>query len=397
MAAVVVQEGEFAVVTWVNPNIALIGASDSRHHLDTPALCVDLETFERNIALMANRMRSAGVGLRPHCKTHKSVTIARMQVAAGAIGICCTTMGEAEVMVRGGLPGVHITSPQVTEAKISRLVTLATEAGDGLSVVVDDLDNLSDLQAAAAAADIELNVLVDYSAGHHRTGAATEEDVIALARAATGSPTLHFRGVQSYSGNLQHIAERSEQVSRAEQRLAILRRLVDVLRSEGIPVPIVTGSGTGTHEIDAQSGVFTEIQAGSYIFMDVDYHRAMREGRDGPNFETALFVQTAVVSRNGAQVPGGYVTTDAGLKSFATEGADPQVMSGGPAGATYTFFGDEHGKLSFPPGAAVPALGERIELVTPHCDPTVNLYDAYHVLQDDELVGIWPIEARGKR
>ncbi|WP_332767879.1 DSD1 family PLP-dependent enzyme [Phenylobacterium sp.] len=384
-------------MTWTNPNISLIGAPGGRARLDTPALCVDLDALERNIAIMAARMKGRGVALRPHCKTHKSVTIARMQVAAGAIGICCTTLGEAEIMVAGGLPGVHITSPQVTPSKIERLVALAARAHLGLTVAVDDLSNLAVLAAAAAAAGIELGVLADYSAGHHRTGAATEDDVLSLARAAAEATALRFRGVQSYSGHIQHIAERAEQLERARVRLSILGRLVAALRAEGIEVPIVTGSGTGTHEIDAASGVFTEIQAGSYVFMDVDYHRAMAAGLNGPNFETALFVQTAVVSRNGAVIPGGYVTTDAGLKSFATEGPNPELMSGGPAGATYAFFGDEHGMLRFPQGAPVPALGDRVELMTPHCDPTVNLYDAYHVVRADTLVEVWPVDARGKR
>jgi 3-hydroxy-D-aspartate aldolase len=382
----------------LGPNEPLIGKAGSRALLDTPALCIDIDAMERNIAAMAALCRAKNIALRPHAKTHKSVRIAQKQQAAGAIGICCATIGEAEIMAQGGIAGIHVTSPQVTPSKIARVMAVNAGAPDGFSVVVDDPQNLADLDAAARAAGKVLDILVDYSAGHHRTGAATEEDVIALARAARQAEGLHLRGVQSYSGNLQHIADRAERQQKAKQRLAVLAGLVTKLRDGGIEVPIVTGSGTGTHDFDAETNVFTELQAGSYIFMDVDYIKALKDGRNQLPFETSLFVQTAVVSANGAKVPGGYVTTDAGLKSFATENHKPEVMSGGPPGSTYAFAGDEHGRLFFPPGTTpTPRIGERIELVTPHCDPTVNLHEFYHLVRGDTLVDIWPVDARGKR
>ena len=176
----------------------------------------------------------------------------------------------------------------------------------------------------------------------------------------------------------------------------MLAGLLGKLRAGGLAVPVVTGSGTGTHDFDAETKIFTELQAGSYIFMDVEYICALTDGRNALPFETSLFVQTAVVSVASAKFPGGYVTTDAGLKCFATEGPAPEVLSGGPSGATYAYAGDEHGRLSFTPGPdPLPALGERVELVTPHCDPTVNLHDFYHLVRGDTLVDIWPIDARG--
>ena len=382
----------------LGPNESLIGQPGSRALLDTPALCIDIDAMERNIASMAALCRAKNIALRPHSKTHKSVRIAERQLAAGALGICCATIGEAEIMVQGGISGVHVTSPQVTPSKIARVMALNASPHHGFSVVIDDPKNLADLDIAARAEGRVLDVLIDYSAGHHRTGAATEEDVIALARGAQLAEGLRLRGVQSYSGNLQHIVDRAERRQKAQQRLAVLAGLVARLRDGGIEVPIVTGSGTGTHDFDAETNVFTEMQAGSYIFMDVDYIKALRDGRNQLPFETSLFVQTAVVSANGAKVPGGYVTTDAGLKSFATENHKPEVMSGGPPGSTYGFAGDEHGRLFFPPGTAeIPRIGERVELVTPHCDPTVNLHEFYHLVRGDTLVDIWPVDARGKR
>jgi D-serine deaminase-like pyridoxal phosphate-dependent protein len=382
----------------LGPNEPLIGKPGSRALLDTPALCVDLDAMERNIASMAEFCRGRGIALRPHAKTHKSVKIAERQIAAGAIGLCCATIGEAEVMVAGGIKGVHVTSPQVTPSKIARVATLNLAERDGFSVVVDHPQNLADLAAAASASGKVLDVLVDFSAGHHRTGAATEEDAIVLAQAVQDAAGLRLAGLQSYSGNLQHIADRVERQEKAKQRLAVLAGLVGQLRAAGLALPIVTGSGTGTHDFDAEAKIFTELQAGSYVFMDVEYIRALTDGRNALPFETSLFVQTAVVSVASARLPGGYVTTDAGLKCFATEGPAPEVMSGGPPGATYAYAGDEHGRLFFTPGTApVPALGERVELVTPHCDPTVNLHDFYHLVRGDTLVDIWPVDARGKR
>jgi D-serine deaminase-like pyridoxal phosphate-dependent protein len=377
----------------LGPNAPLIGQPGSRHRLDTPALLVDRDALERNIAAMATHARAVGVALRPHAKTHKSARIAQLQVAAGALGICCATLGEAEAMVAGGLPGVHVTSPQVTPAKLARLTALNERATGGLSVVVDHPDNLVALDRAALAARKPLQVLVDYAAGHRRTGCATVEDAVALAEAAIAAEGLVFRGIQSYSGNLQHIPVRAERRLRALRQLEELAGIVRRLRDRGHAVPIVTGAGTGTFDLDPEARIFTELQVGSYIFMDVDYHRALKDGRNAPPFETALFVATSVVSVNAAA----WVTTDAGLKCFATDGPVPEVASGAPPGSRYEFFGDEHGKLIVPEGAPRPVLGSMIECVTPHCDPTVNLHDVYHVVSGDTLVDIWPIEARGKR
>jgi 3-hydroxy-D-aspartate aldolase len=187
----------------LGPNEPLISKPGSRVLLDTPALCIDLDAMERNIASMAEFCRAKRVALRPHAKTHKSIRIAERQIAAGAIGICCATIGEAEIMVAGGINGVHMTSPQVTPSKIARLVALNLAATDGFSVVVDHPQNLADLAAAASASGKVLDVLVDFSAGHYRTGAATEEDAIVLARAVHGAAGLRLAGLQSYSGNLR--------------------------------------------------------------------------------------------------------------------------------------------------------------------------------------------------
>jgi D-serine deaminase-like pyridoxal phosphate-dependent protein len=376
----------------IHPNTNLIGAPDGRRRLDTPALLIDLPALTRNIARMAEFARARGIALRPHIKTHKSIEIARRQVAAGAIGVCCVTLGEAEIMVDGGIPGVLITSPAVTESKIARLIALAGRAKPGeVMVALDHPSNLADLAKAAASLKRPLDVLVDYGAGYNRTGAASEAAVLELAAAVMHEPTLKLRGLQAYAGNIQHIPERVRRHDAAKGLGAAVERILAEAARQGIHFEIVTGAGTGTHDVDGDARIFTELQVGSYVFMDVDYCDALAEGSSDLPFKTALFVQTAVVSVNAPD----WVTTDGGVKSFATDGPLPRIARGVDPASRYVLFGDEHGKL-FAVGDR-PTLGARIELVTPHCDPTVNLHDVFHVVEDDKLVAIWQIDARGKR
>lgn len=380
-------------------NAPLIGVPGGRHLLDTPALLIDLPAMTRNIERMAAFARSRGVNLRPHVKTHKSVEIARRQVAAGAIGVSCVTLGEAEVMVQGGIPGVLITSPAVTPSKIARLIRLAQQARPGdVMVVVDNPQNLADLARAASELTHPLDVLVDYGAGYNRTGAATQAKVLELAALAAAEPRLRLRGLQAYAGNLQHIVAREERSAAAAGLRETVAGIVAAARRQGLNFDIVTGAGTGTHDLDSQENAFTELQAGSYVFMDAEYSRVLADGDRPSPFETSLFVQTAVVSTNAAD----WVTVDGGTKCFSTDSGVPLVAKGADAASRYAFFGDEHGKLMPPTGSQgsqvqKPALGARVEFVTPHCDPTVNLHDAYHVVEGGTLVAIWPVDARGRR
>jgi D-serine deaminase-like pyridoxal phosphate-dependent protein len=376
----------------LGPNAYLIGVADSRNKLDTPALLLDRTAMARNIAKMAAVATRRGIGLRPHVKSHKSVRIAQMQIEAGALGVSCATLGEAEAMVEAGIPGVLVTSPIVSTNKLRRLVALADKAGPRqLMVVVDDPRNVAELALHAARLAHPLNVLIDYHAGYHRTGVIDEDAAVALASAIAETGMLTLRGVQAYGGHLQHIEPRSERDHAAAQLRKAVASLVDKLESAGMPIDIVTGVGTGTHEADAPAGVFTEMQPGSYVFMDVEYNQVLAGIERSPPFDTSLFVQSTVVS---TQVPQ-WVTLDAGTKSFATDSVVPRVARGIEGPSDYAFFGDEHGKLIVDP-AHRPPLGARVEFMTPHCDPTVNLYDRYHVVDGDTLVDIWPIEARGR-
>ncbi len=348
-----------------------------RSDLPTPALLIDRAALERNIARMAEFAQAQGVALRPHAKTHKSAEIVRRQIAAGAVGICCAKLAEAEVLAEAGIADIHLTSPVVTPRAIERLAALSGRIA--VSAVVDHPDNARMLGAAES-----LTVFIDVDPGSHRTGVTSAGAAVELARviSATG---LKLGGVQFYCGSHQHIRSFAERRAAIAERTDYLRAVLAALRDAGFDLPIVTGGGTGTFAIDAELGVFTELQVGSYVFLDREYLDCELAG---PRFEPALFVDATVVSAN---TPG-MVTIDAGLKAFATDAGVPVVLAGAPRESRYAFTGDEHGALL---GEGLPGLGARVTLVPPHCDPTVNLYDFYHVLAADSVVDHWPVTARG--
>lgn len=369
---------------------AMIGEPGSRARIPTPALVLDLDAFERNVARMAEHCKVNGLGLRPHAKTHKSVTVAKAQIAAGALGVCCAKLGEAEAMAAGGIDSILITSPVVTAQGIERLMVLNAKLPD-LMVVVDNPENGRALAAAAAEEKRVLKVLVDLDIGLHRTGIRPGDEATELAELLDAAEYLELRGLQAYGGHLMHIHDFAERREKSLAAMKVLGDQRDALKAAGLCCDIVTGGGTGTYNIDPEASVLTELQGGSYVFMDKQYHDvALGNGASFP-FETSLFVQMSVVSNNTKNL----ATTDAGFKSFSTDAEPPKLLSGAPEGAGYFFFGDEQGGILLPDGARL-ALGATLTAMTPHCDPTVNLYDAYHVVRGDVLVDIWPIEARGR-
>jgi 3-hydroxy-D-aspartate aldolase len=371
-------------------NAPLIGKPGSRALLTTPALVIDLDAMERNIARMAEHCRKHNIALRPHAKTHKSIRIARMQIAAGAVGICAATLGEAEVLAGAGIPGVLITSPVIGDARIARLIAL-NEKATGLKVVTDNVAVAEALSRAASESGKPLEVFVELDIGTRRTGARTPEAALAVARQVARSNSLVFAGIHAYAGHLQHIADYAKRRAEADRCAQPLAVFTEQLDAEGILPPIVSGAGTGSHEIDALRGNYSEMQCGSYVFTDVQYDAcALRQGAAQP-FETGLIVQLTVISSNGDGQP----ITDGGLKRFATDGPPPEILTGVPKGSRYIFKGDEHGGIVLPDGIKDLAIGTKIECLTPHCDPTVNLYDHYHVVRGDTLVDIWPVDARG--
>jgi len=374
------------VVALPNPNFALIGKPQGRLGIATPALVLDHASFERNIASMQEHCNRVGLKLRPHAKTHKSVAIAKRQLAAGAVGQCCAKLGEAEALADGGIEGLRITSPIVAPQAFARVGALNSRMKD-LMVVADSDVCVDGYAKAARDSRRPLKVIVDVDIGLHRTGIAHGEPALRLAQRIEASG-LKFIGLQGYAGQLQHIANFEERRTKSLEALKLLGDTRDLLKKNGLACPIVSGGGTGTYNIDADAQVFTELQAGSYVFMDKQYNEVTIANGAPMPFETSLFVQTTVISANTA----GLVTTDAGLKAFATEAGSPLIQFGAPEGASYFFFGDEQGGIFT---NTKMDLGSVVMCSAPHCDPTVNLYDFYHVVEGDALIDIWPIEARG--
>lgn len=373
------------------PNESLIGRPGSRAQLGTPALVLDLDVLEANIASLAAHAGVHGYALRPVAKVHKSVEIARRQIAAGGIGVCCATLAECEAMVDGGIPGVMLFTSVVTAPKLERLAALNARA-EGLIVVADDPANVAQLDEAGRRSGRALQVLVDVEVGGRRTGIADEGRAVALAHRIAAAEHLDYAGVQGYVGDHQNTVDYELRRARSRELLAPLVRVVERLRAEGLAPRIVSGGGTGTHDFDHELGVLTELQPGTYALMDVNYRDAvLRPGEPHP-FGAALTVLTTVIS---AAQPG-FAITDAGVKEIdAIFGIDsPAIIGGAPAGATYSLVGDDMGRIEFARAEDGLAVGDVVEVMPPHCYQTLVLYSHFHVVQGDRLVDIWPVCAR---
>lgn len=354
--------------------------------VDTPALVLELDVLEANIQAMAAFARAREVALRPHAKTHKCAAIGRLQLDAGAVGLCCAKLGEAEAFAAAGLGPLLVTSPIIGPRKLERLAQLALRS-PGLMVVVDDVAATEALALAMATHGPVLDVLVDIDPGMARTGAAGIAAALAVAGAVDGAPNLRFRGVQCYAGTIQHLADAGERAAAAERVHTQLRETLDAFRAADLPSEIVTGSGTGSFALDATAGVFTDLQVGSYAFMDDEYAANAPLAVDEPTFARSAFLLTQVVSANHT----GLATIDAGSKSLSFDGPLPSVQA--PAGLAYERAGDEFGKVV---GASAPGVGERVLLGLPHCDPTINLHDAFVCVREGVVVDRWPVTARGR-
>lgn len=386
----------------------------------TPALVLRRAALEKNLAAMQALCDAAGVKLRAHGKMHKSTRIGLRQAELGAVGLCCQTVGEAETYAAAGVPDLLVTSPPAPWGP-ARIAAAAKSSGVRLAAVVDDETQIERLSAAAASAGVTLGVVIDVDLGQHRTGA-LPENVVALARKAAAASHLEYRGIQAYLGHLQHVSDVPARIAAnavGRQRLA---GLVGELSDAGLAPAIVTGGGTGTFAEDLASGVFTELQAGSYAFMDVEYDDCGSPDGGAWPFEPALFLAASVVSANHKS----HVTVDVGLKAHSVDGPPARIAAGAAEGSRWRPMGDEHGAIYHP--SAMPALrqaggdplkfaqvladldsdpahpwpadapksGDIVWLQPGHCDPTVNLHDAYFVVDEDGGYELWPVDARRK-
>ena len=363
-------------------------------NLDTPALLVDYDAVLRNVAAMAVLAKAANIKPRPHAKTHKSPRFARLQVAAGAVGVCCQKVGEAEILAEGGIGDILVTNEIVGSDKLRRLARLAHFVV--LRTVVDHPQGVDWLADAAHAEGVQIGVLVDCDLGQKRTGVATPAAAVALARKIATTPGLRFDGLQAYHGGVQHVHGFAARKAAAEAANATLGTFVSALVGAGLPPPIVSGAGTGSFLLQADAG-YTEWQCGSYIFMDKQYADIGDEaGNPYRPFEQALWVLATAMS---LPTPG-RVVLDAGYKSISVDGGMPAVV--GLPGWKFRFGGDEHGVLerdsdvADADAAPAPRLGDKVRLVPGHGDTTIHLHETYELLRDGRVIGTWPVAARGK-
>lgn len=358
--------------------------------LSTPALLIDLDRMEENLHKMADYARRKGVGIRPHTKTHKCPIIAKRQIELGAVGICVAKVSEAEVMLEAGIAQVLITSPVVTSEKISRVVALAKRSPDVL-IVVDNAKTVSDFNAAAAAAGIVLPVLVDLDTGTMRTGIAVGRPALQLAQQISKCRALRFDGLQAYAGHVMHIKGYRQRQHRSLEAFAKAVETRALIEKAGIAVKILTGGGTGTYDIDSQIEQVTDLQIGSYLFMDVQYRQIGDSDSELFDFfQPSLFVLVTAISQ---PVPD-RITVDGGYKAFASDSVLPEFRD--ITGLEYHWGGDEHGIVELTAPSRPVKLGDKMSMIVSHCDPTVNLYDYYQPYRNGRVEELWPIAARGR-
>ena len=359
-----------------------------RGDIPTPALLLDLDAFEHNIATMASHLKARGKAFRPHGKTHKCPEVAKALLRAGAIGCCAARLSEAEVFAEFGIPGLLITTAVIGRDKISRAIALSDRAPDTV-FVVDDPQNIRDINDAAGSRPQPINLAIDLFFG--RTGIEPGQPAVALAQLIDSLPNVTFAGLQSYDCAAAHNTQFEARSARTASTMGRAVETKAMLEAAGIACPLVTGGSTGTYRFDSENPGITELQPGSFVFMDIEYGTI--GGPDGPeyrDFTNSLTVVTSVVSR-----PGHLAIVDGGYKAFSTDRPfTPRPV--GIDGISYAWAGDEHGRLDMTTASRDLKVGDRVEFIPPHIDPTVNLYDNIYALRGERVEAIWPIAARGK-
>ena len=368
---------------------AAIGMNEAE--IQTPSLVLDLDALERNIKKMGAYAKAHGMRHRVHGKMHKSVDVAQMQIdLGGACGVCCQKVSEAEVFARGGIKDVLVSNQVRDPAKIDRLARMP-KLGARTICCVDDIDNVADLSEAAQGHGTQIECLVEIDCGAGRCGVTTTPEVIAIAKAIDAAPGLKFAGIQAYQGAMQHMDLYEDRKAKIDIAVAMVKDAVDGLKAEGLDCDIVGGGGTGSYYFESTSGVFNELQCGSYAFMDADYGRILdKDGNriDRGEWENAFFILTSVMSHAKADK----AIVDAGLKAQSVDSGLPVIF--GRSDVEYVKCSDEHGVVADPDG--VLKVNDKLRLVPGHCDPTANVHDWYVGVRGGKVETLWPVSARGK-
>ncbi|MBO6758865.1 MAG: DSD1 family PLP-dependent enzyme [Roseibium sp.] len=359
--------------------------------IQTPCLILDLDALERNIKKMGDYARDHGMRHRVHGKMHKSVDVAKLQEKlGGAVGVCCQKVSEAEVFARGGIKDVLVSNQVRDPQKIDRLAGLP-KLGARTICCVDDIDNVADLSEAAQRHGTEIECLVEIDCGAGRCGVTTTPDVLKIAKAIHAAPGLKFTGIQAYQGAMQHMDSYEDRKAKIDIAVAMVKDAVDGLKAVGLDCDIVGGGGTGSYYFESNSGVYNELQCGSYAFMDADYGRILdKDGKriDAGEWENSLFLLTSVMSHAKAEK----AIVDAGLKAQSVDSGLPVVF--GRDDVKYVKCSDEHGVVEDLGG--VLKINEKLRLVPGHCDPTCNVHDWYVGVRGGKVETLWPVSARGK-
>lgn len=363
----------------------------AEHEVQTPCLILDLDALERNVRKMGDYAKAHGMRHRVHGKMHKSVDVAKLQIEiGGADGVCCQKVSEAEAFVRSDIKDVLISNQVRDRRMIDRLAKLP-DLGSEVSVCIDDPANAKELSDAASRHGTSLNCLVEIDCGAGRCGVTTPADAVAIAREIDAAPGLTFAGVQAYQGRMQHLPSHPERLAAFDRVMEILNATIEALTAAGLPPDLITGAGTGSYRLESESGVYNELQCGSYAFMDADYGRILdQEGNrlDQGEWENALFLLTSVMSKTRP----GTAVCDAGLKVQSVDSGLPLIF--GRSDIEYRGCSDEHGVISDP--ADTLKVNDRLRLVPGHCDPTCNLHDWYVGVRNGKVECLWPVSARGK-
>ncbi len=359
--------------------------------IQTPCLILDLDALERNIKKMGDYAKAHGMRHRVHGKMHKSVDVALLQERlGGAVGVCCQKVSEAEVFARGGIKDVLVSNQVRQPAKIDRLARLP-KLGARTIVCVDDIENVADLSAAAVKHGTTIECFIEMDVGAGRCGVIGAENVLEIAKAIDAADNLKFTGIQAYQGAMQHMDSYDERKAKIDAAVAMVQEAIDLLEPAGLKPELVSGGGTGSYYFESNSGVFNELQCGSYAFMDADYGRILdKDGNriDQGEWENALFILTSVMSHAKADK----AIVDAGLKAQSVDSGLPVIF--GRDDVEYVKCSDEHGVVADPDG--VLKVNDKLKLVPGHCDPTCNVHDWYVGVRDGKVESLWPVSARGK-
>ncbi|SFM01213.1 D-3-hydroxyaspartate aldolase [Shimia aestuarii] len=359
--------------------------------IQTPALVLDLDALERNIKKMGDYAKAHGMRHRVHGKMHKSVDVAKLQESlGGAVGVCCQKVSEAEVFARGGIKDILVSNQVRDPAKIDRLARLP-KFGSRTIVCVDDIENVAELSAAAVKHGTEIEVFIEIDCGAGRCGVTTTPEVVAIAKAVEAAENLKFSGIQAYQGAMQHLDSYEDRKDKLDVAIAMVQDAVDGLKAEGITCELVSGGGTGSYYFESNSGVYNELQCGSYAFMDADYGRILdKDGKriDQGEWENAFFILTSVMSHAKADK----AIVDAGLKAQSVDSGLPVIF--GRDDVEYIKCSDEHGVVMDPNG--VLKVNDKLRLVPGHCDPTANVHDWYVGVRNSKVETVWPVSARGR-